>query len=63
MKIVIEVDGGVVTGVLADDALVEIVVVDYDSIERGDLSPSQLEFADGTNVADFMVGRMSKAVY
>ena len=56
-------DGGVVTSVLADNALVEVVVVDYDSIEQGDPGPGELEFADGTNVADFMVGRMSKAVY
>ena len=62
IKIIVTVEGGVVTSVMAGLKL-DVVIVDYDNINSGDPTPENLSFEDGFNVAEFMEATSTDCYY
>lgn len=50
-KIILEVNGGIVTNVIADGP-VEYVLVDWDNIEAGDEFPTEEDFREADTIVD-----------
>lgn len=53
VKVCIRVEGGNVIDVMSGVPL-DVVVVDYDNIEKGDPGPDELQFEDGLTAEIFM---------
>lgn len=50
-KIILEVNGGIVTNVIADGP-VEYVLVDWDNLEQGDEFPTEEDFREADTIVD-----------
>lgn len=52
-KIILEVNGGIVTNVIADGP-VEYVLVDWDNLEAGDEFPTEEDFREADTIVDII---------